>query len=210
MDSPSGSEPLSPEEDFYGNDEPDASDAPRMDTITSLDVTAALDSEPKPVSGPILTESAHLDGSGASEHDETHGGHLLANGAAPSEHSTDSHAEDHSSSDMDMSDSDREPKLDATLSSPAQQEPTHDQSTPAMQKRKLSDTLDEFQIVEALSGEISSKKLRLSTASACSIENLTPELLQQVFTRLSPAMLCRCRRVCRRFDQVLTLSLIHI
>ncbi|KAK4560646.1 hypothetical protein LTR86_005224 [Recurvomyces mirabilis] len=198
MESPTGSEPLSPEEDFYGHDAPDASDAPVMDT------TAHLDSKVAPEQEPVSSASVHLDLVGPSAHDKSREDHPLTNGAAASEHYTDSHTEDHSSSDMDMSESEQEAELEASTSSIAQQEPACDQSHPAVKKRKLSDTLDESEVARNLPGDDLSKRLRLSTAGACSIDKLIPELLQQVFTRLSPAMLCRCRRVCKRFDHVLT------
>ncbi|KAK3670562.1 hypothetical protein LTR78_009530 [Recurvomyces mirabilis] len=198
MDSPTASEPLSPEEDFYGDDAPDASDAPVMDTTARLEVRTTPEQEP------VSSASVHLDLVGASAHDKTREDHSLTNGAATSEHSTDSHTEDHSSSDMDMSESEQEAELDASTPSLAQQELACDQSQPAVNKRKLSDTLDESEVAGNLPGNISSKRLRLSTSGSCFTDKLTPELLQQVFTRLSPAMLCRCRRVCKRFEHVLT------
>ena len=104
-----------------------------------------------------------------------------------------------SSSEMDVSDS-----SSSTASSDPDSRPSH-----AGAKRKLSDTDLKDAGVAPVAQEIV-KKPRMSQPVARPGPSLLmtagwpPELWQQVFMHLSPAMLSRCLRVCRSFKFCLT------
>lgn len=79
-------------------------------------------------------------------------------------------------------------------------------------KRKLSDAVDAAVAVPPASAEDSSKKRKLML-SALPVDapnspprtaRLPAEVWQRVFMHLSPAMLCRCLRVCKPFNLYLT------
>ncbi|KXL46642.1 hypothetical protein M433DRAFT_65402, partial [Acidomyces richmondensis BFW] len=74
-------------------------------------------------------------------------------------------------------------------------------------KRKLDDTVNSPEYTSHQALHDSHKRLRVSmspTATAGGAFRLPPELWQQVFLRLSPAMLCRCLRVSKAFHAYLT------
>jgi len=106
--------------------------------------------------------------------------------------------------DMDMSDS----SSSAASSDMDVPGPAH-----AGAKRKLSDADMEngaSAATVALDSTASTKKVKLSLPSALNkpglppAVELPPELWQQVFTHLSPAILSRCLRVCKLFNVCLT------
>lgn len=106
------------------------------------------------------------------------------------------------SSEMDVSDA---------SSSTVSADPDADGPSHAGEKRKMSDT--DIYDANALAGAHDSvKKSRLSfplanTGAALPVTaGWPPELWQQVFMQLSPAMLSRCLRVCKNFNIYLTQS----
>ena len=103
--------------------------------------------------------------------------------------------------DMDMSDS----SSLAASSNMDVQGPAH-----AGAKRKLGDSDMESSASAATAAQDHTKKVKLSLPSAlnkpgqAATVGLPPELWQQVFTYLSPAILSRCLRVCKMFNICLT------
>lgn len=87
---------------------------------------------------------------------------------------------------------------------PSAQEPSH-----AGAKRKLSDVEAEPQSVPVANGEVA-KKRRITPPSLSAVDGAPDvagwpaELWQHAFNNLSPAMLCRCMRVCKAFRTYLT------
>jgi len=114
---------------------------------------------------------------------------VIQNGVA----SAASISEDGESSEMDVS-------MSSGSSSP---EPMPDAPDRARVKRKLSDSPDG----EVMLLEDATKKRKVScepSPDQSAVERWTTELWQQVFLHLSPAMLCRCLRVSKRFNATLT------
>ncbi|KAK4635272.1 hypothetical protein CLAFUW4_00833 [Fulvia fulva] len=111
--------------------------------------------------------------------------------------------DDESSSEMDFSSPSR-PSTPEPATLPAASPTAH-----AGAKRKLSDATDANNVAPVPTQE-SAKKRKLSTASAKQdgekprIPQLPAEVWQRVFVHLPPAMLCRCLRVCKSFNQWLT------
>jgi hypothetical protein len=106
--------------------------------------------------------------------------------------------------DMDMSDS---------SSSAASSDMDVQDSAHAGAKRKLSDAdmeNDASAITAAQDAITSTKKVKLSLPGALNnpglptLVGLPPEIWQQVFTHLTPAILSRCLRVCKLFNICLT------
>ena len=111
---------------------------------------------------------------------------------------------DDTSDDMDMSDS----SSLAASSDLVAQGPAH-----AGAKRKLSDTHTDNDASAATAAQdfiTSTKKPKLSPPAAVNKPSqpptvrLPPDIWQQVFTHLSPAILARCLRVCKLFQYCLT------
>ena len=137
-----------------------------------------VEDAPASAEQPLVNESPHTDGVDAAE---------------------DVEGED-SSSEMDVSVSSRSssPELD------------QDVASHAGTKRKLSDADDNLDALEqALEDSTKKRKLSESPQSAAGkkkspAERWSAEFWQQVFLRLSPAMLSRCLRVCKSFNVYLT------
>ena len=171
---PASEAPSSSSSDFYNNDAPD----------TQPDVLAAA-----------IPPAADQNGAAASANTQEDGG-----------------ADDDSSSEMDVSISSREasPEQRHKLEPMPMPEPLTDVAQQPSAKRKLSNTVDVANGALQTSDD-PLKKRKLSTPSRPvfhgGVSNplaLPTELWQQIFLYLPPAILCRCLRVCRTFNNCLT------
>lgn len=129
--------------------------------------------------------------------------------AAPEQPSTNGGAGANIADDADEGDSSSEMDLSISSSS-SSPEPEQESTNHAGAKRKLSDVEDTLTALEEAL-EDPTKKRKLSTPPQPAVptkkppaERLPAALWQQVFLRLSPAMLTRCLRVSKAFKTYLT------
>lgn len=138
--------------------------------------------------------------------------------SAPASNGEAADHDDHDdSSEMDMSESSRSSSLEPDQEQAVDQDNTSHMGT----KRKLSDTHDTLDALEQALTEDLTKKRKISTPPQDNVqavavdtavadqakspaERWPAEIWQQVFLRLSPAMLSRCLRVSRSFNTILT------
>lgn len=185
----SASEALSDDEDFYGDDTPTCqpADSHPIQENHAREELAAATTDATPAAAMALTTAPAA----------------TATTTVADPEAVNGDDEDDSSSEMDLSSPSR-PSTPEPATLPAASPTAH-----AGAKRKLSDATDANEVAP-VSTEDSAKKRKLSLAPAKQdgeeprIPQLPAEVWQRVFLHLPPAMLCRCLRVSKSFNEYLT------
>ncbi|KAK5117668.1 hypothetical protein LTR62_005091 [Meristemomyces frigidus] len=135
----------------------------------------------------------------------------MAQNDTPEEHARiTGDTEEDSSSEMDMSVSSQPSSSGTSREATMLDEPAPTEPSVSGTKRKLSDATNARDTLEQALQEDSTKKPRLSSAQSkaatevCPADKLPTELWQQVFLRLTPAILCRLLSVSKKFNHILT------
>lgn len=186
--------PSSSSSDFY------ASDPPAVDQTTATppdeNAEAAMARAHRPEANATESTTAAMPGS--------------ANGQTTADN--DDSDNDDSGSEMDCS-SPSAPSSPGQQPAPSMPVPVAAAATHhAGAKRKLSETVDANMAASIVSSEDPAKKRRMimsalpvdAPGAAPRTARLPAEVWQRVFMHLSPAMLCRCLRVCKPFNLYLT------